>query len=426
MKIIIYEKGMNLVRRPETVFSSKVEEAVGRIVSTVIKKGDVAAVAATKKIDGIVLTQADLKVAPETIAAAADLASAPLVRALKKAISNIRKFHVKQKPKSWQFSPETGIKLGQIVTPLDAVGVWIPGGEAPLVSTVLMCVIPAQVAGVPRIVAAIPALQGALNPGIAMALKLLNITELYQMNGPAAIAALAYGTQSIAPVDSIVGPGNAYVQCAKRMVFGRVNIDMIAGTSEVAIIVDASVNAHFVAADMIAQGEHSGDNPVDCIVTSKKVALAITDALKIELAKAPRGKIARKSLDTLGRIIVVKNVLEAAELSNQLAPEHLQLLVQKPRELLKHIRHAGSIFLGAYTPVSLGDFYAGTNHVLPTGTTARFSSPLGVYDFVKMSGVTEYSEKALIKHGRNVDAIALAEGLPGHGRAVTIRTGKKV
>jgi histidinol dehydrogenase len=345
-----------------------------------------------------------------------------LVEIIREAAENIRFFHEKQKRESWITYKEDGTMLGQKITPLDAVGVYVPGGTAAYPSSVLMNVIPAQTAGVMRIVLISPPnRKGTLPAGVLVAAKELGIEEIYKSGGAQAIAALAYGTETIRPVDKIVGPGNIYVALAKREVFGDVDIDMIAGPSEIVVLADQTAKANEVAADLLSQAEH--DVLASSVLVTDSMALAESVSAEVtrQLETLPRKEIAGPSIEQFGFIYVAESMDEAINAVNELAPEHLEVLTEYPVELLNSIRHAGAIFLGRYSSEPVGDYFAGPNHVLPTNGTARFSSPLNVDDFVKKSSIISYSEKAFQNSAHKIAAFARLEGLEAHARAIEER-----
>jgi histidinol dehydrogenase len=425
MKILFYRSGREVGCGTTGSALDNVEPQVRRVIAAVRRDGDRALASYTKKFDGVSLSVKKMRLAPRLIAAQAAQVDAGFMQSLRAAIRNIRRFHQRQRARDWRVSQGRGLACGQVARPLDSVGIYVPGGKAAYPSSVLMNVIPAQIAGVARIVIVTPPRRLLTNPYVCAAIHELGVTEVYGVGGAQAIAALAYGTRSILRVDKIVGPGNVYVQCAKRLVYGTVDIDMIAGPSEVVVLADERANAEYIAADMVSQAEHDEEARAVCVTSSRRLAQEVLLALGRQAAAAPRARIIRQSLNDHGQIIVTRTLAEAIAVTNQLAPEHLEIMTKNPRAVLKKIRHAGSIFLGDYAPVPLGDFFAGPNHVLPTETTARFFSPLGVYDFVKFSGVTECSREALRRCGRQVMRLAAVEELPGHARAVEVRIGKK-
>jgi histidinol dehydrogenase len=344
-----------------------------------------------------------------------------VVHALRDAIRNVRVFHERQLEKSWTIEPAEGVSLGQRITPLERVGVYVPGGTAAYPSSVVMNVVPAQVAGVERIIVTTPPRTLAENPAVAAALLELNVTEVYAAGGAQAIAAMTFGTETIPRVDKITGPGNKYVAAAKKLVFGVVGIDAIAGPTEVVIIADDTARADFVAADMLAQAEHGEDASAMLITTSESLAMKVVGEVEEQLESLPRREIATASLKQYGGVIVVESLEEACSIVNELAPEHVELITSDDEAIAAQIRHAGAIFFGAYSPEAVGDYVAGPNHVLPTGRTARFSSALGVYDFVKRTSLLRYSEEAFASVADSVAVLAESEGLAGHARSALIR-----
>jgi histidinol dehydrogenase len=395
--------------------------AVKSIVEDVRKNGDRALLKYTKRFDGISLKT---PLIPEKrIKEAARNVEKDLLRALRIAEERIRRFHERQKERSWSYK-DNGAVLGQIIRPIERVGVYVPGGRAAYPSTVLMNVIPAQVAGVKEIAIVTPTPQGLLNPYVSAAIDMLGVREVYSIGGAQAIAALAFGTEGIKKVDKIVGPGNIYVALAKKLVFGVVDIDMIAGPSEVLVIADRFQRPDFIAADLLSQAEHDENASSVLITSSIKLAREVQEEMKRQLKLLKRKDIALKSIKRFGALIVTKDLVEAASIANMIAPEHLELMIKEPRSLLPHIKHAGAIFMGRWTPEPLGDYVAGPNHTLPTAGTARFSSPLGVYDFIKRSSLLEFTEKGFRKLAPLVETIAGVEGLDAHARTIRVRIGK--
>jgi len=395
--------------------------AVKSIVEDVRKNGDRALLKYTKRFDGISLKT---PLIPEKrIKEAARNVEKDLLRALRIAEERIRRFHERQKERSWSYK-DNGAVLGQIIRPIERVGVYVPGGRAAYPSTVLMNVIPAQVAGVKEIAIVTPTPQGILNPYVSAAIDMLGMREVYSIGGAQAIAALAFGTEGIKKVDKIVGPGNIYVALAKKLVFGVVDIDMIAGPSEVLVIADRFQRPDFIAADLLSQAEHDENASSVLITSSIKLAREVQEEIKRQLKLLKRKDIALRSIKRFGALIVTKDLVEAASIANMIAPEHLELMIDEPRSLLPHIKHAGAIFMGRWTPEPLGDYVAGPNHTLPTGGTARFSSPLGVYDFIKRSSLLEFTEKGFRKLAPLVETIAGVEGLDAHARTIRVRIGK--
>lgn len=374
----------------------------------------------TKCFDGIELD--DFKVSEAELAAQAALADPDFVVAMQNASHNIEVFHQAQVQSGYRLDKEYGIYLGQRVLPLDSVGIYVPGGRAQYPSSVLMNAIPARIAGVKRIVMITPpSKEGGLHPNIAAAAKIAGVTEIYKIGGAQGIAALAYGTQSIQKVDKIVGPGNIFVATAKKLVFGTVDIDMIAGPSEILVIADKDANPAYVAADLLSQAEH--DPMASAILVSDNVEMI--EKVNVELAKQvellPKVDIAKASLQAYGTSILCDDLSQCVEISNQIAPEHLELMIQEPMTYLDQVKHAGSVFLGYYTCESIGDYFGGTNHVLPTSGTARFSSALGVDSFIKKSSFLYYSEEAVKTYGSQIVKMAQEENLDAHANAVKVR-----
>lgn len=412
-----------ILARGDNLDMSKVESAVAEILSAVKKSGDEAVREYTKKFDGCELE--NFKVTQKEIDAAFDAVDPYFVETLKTAAENIRAFHEKQKREGFEIVKPDGTVLGQRIMPVLRAGVYVPGGTAAYPSTVLMDAIPAAVAGVSEIVMVTPPdRNGNVKPEILAAAKVAGVTEIYKMGGAQAIAALAYGTKSVRRVDKIVGPGNIYVAAAKKAVSGFVGIDMFAGPSEILIIADGGANPEYLAADLLSQAEHDKLASAVLVTTSEEVAVKTAAALERRLADLPRKDIAGISVENNGKIIIVKDLKQAAEISDALAPEHLEIMTENPEEVLKDIRNAGSVFLGAFSPEPIGDYFAGANHTLPTSGTARFSSPLGVDDFTKRSSYIKYSEVALKANGERVADFAEREGLSAHARSITARLKK--
>jgi len=419
MKIVKVDQQISLKRSIETGTSEQ-QAVVKKIIADVRARGDEALKAYTEKFDQVQLDS--FLVNEQEIEEAYGQVDEQFIAIVREAAENIRTYHAKQLRPSWMTTEENGTILGQKITPLDSVGVYVPGGTAAYPSSVLMNVIPARVAGVKRIVMVSPPdEQGKLPAAVLVAAKEAGVKEMYKVGGAQAIAALAYGTESIASVDKITGPGNIFVALAKREVFGDVDIDMIAGPSEIAILADETAKANEVAADLLSQAEH---DPRACsILVTPSIRLAEEVALEVEnqLRVLPRRDIASCSIADYGAIYVAADMEEAVETVNQLAPEHLEVMTENSMALLGKIRHAGAIFLGRYSSEPVGDYFAGPNHVLPTNGTARFSSPLNVDDFQKKSSVIIYSETALQEHGAKIAAFARMEGLEAHARAVETR-----
>ncbi|HDN94936.1 MAG TPA: histidinol dehydrogenase [Nitrospirae bacterium] len=405
-------------RASGSVKEDDVQKLVKKIIIDVQKNGDKAVIKYTKKFDSVELKK--ICATKKEIESAAKKVDLDFMKVLKTSTKRIRKFHEKQKESSWQFT-EDGITLGQIIRPLERVGVYIPGGKAAYPSTVLMNVIPAQVAGVTEIALCVPNLKGRIDPYVAAAIKLLGVTEVYKIGGAQAVAAMAYGTKTIKKVDKIVGPGNIYVAIAKRMVFGQVGIDMIAGPSEILIIADKTANPAFIAADMLSQAEHDEMASSILVTDSRPLADKVETELTKQTKKLIRKEIAKKSLRNYGAIIITKNMDNAADIVSRIAPEHLEIMTKKPAGLIPKIKNAGAIFLGQWTPEPLGDYAAGPNHTLPTGGTARFSSPLGVYDFIKRTSLLNFSKSGFMGLAKTVETFADVEGLEAHGNTIRER-----
>jgi len=413
-----------IINRGETA-TDEVAVIVKEVVEKVRKEGDPALLAYTEKFDRVALTLKDIKVTQQEIRDAYVQVDPKKVDALKLAAANIRSFHEKQKISSWVNQEADGVILGQLARPIRSAGVYVPGGKACYPSSVLMNVIPARVAGVEQLIMCSPVPGGKLNPYILIAADIAGVSEIYKIGGAQAIAAMAYGTATVPKVDKIVGPGNIYVATAKRYVFGQVDIDMIAGPSEILVIADDSADPSFVASDLLSQAEHDELASSILVTTSRTLAEQVNAEVERQLANLSRKEIARKAIDRFGAIVLVKDLHEAADVSNSIAPEHLELAVEKPFDLLALIKNAGAIFLGHYTPESVGDYIAGPNHVLPTGGTARFFSPLSTDSFMKKSSLIFYTKEGLDKVGEAVMQIADVEGLEAHGNTIRIRMAKK-
>lgn len=393
---------------------------VADIIADVKENGDTAVKAYCAKFDKAELTS--LEVTPEEIQEAISQVEPEFLDILREAAENIRFFHSRQVRNSFVIADKPGIVLGQKITPIEKVGVYVPGGTAAYPSTVLMDTIPAKIAGCPQLVMVTPpGRDGKVNPAILAAASIAGVNRIFKVGGAQAIAALAYGTESIPKVDKIVGPGNAFVAEAKKQVFGRVSIDMIAGPSEILVIADGKSNPVHVAADLLSQAEHDKLASAVLVTDSEELALAVQAELERQLPLLPRQEIARASIENNGKIIVAETLMAGIEIANEIAPEHLELQVDDPFSYLDAIQNAGSIFLGRSCPEALGDYFAGPNHTLPTSGTARFSNPLSVDDFVKKSQFSYYTPEALAKAADKIAAFAEKEGLRAHGRSVTIR-----
>jgi histidinol dehydrogenase len=414
-----------LARGEET--GKEVEQVVLDIIADVRERGDAALLDYTRRFDRLEADSvAALQVTEDEFNEAFARVQDVDIAALKLAVERVARFHEKQKRESWLSTEEDDLLLGQMVTPLERVGIYVPGGKASYPSSVIMNAIPAKVAGVAEVVMVAPTPGGEINPHVLVAARLSGVDKIFRIGGAQAVAALAYGTTTIPRVDKITGPGNIYVATAKKLVFGRVGIDMIAGPSEILVVSDGSGNPAHVAADLLSQAEHDELASSILITTDRAFGKRVAAEVASQLAQLSREAIARVSLEKYGAIIVAGNLDEAITFSNRIAPEHLELAVANPFEILPRIRNAGAIFLGHFTPEAAGDYLAGPNHTLPTGGTARFFSPLSVDDFVKKSSVVYFSEAGLNRLGKEIIRIAEMEGLEAHGRSVSIRLGKGV
>jgi histidinol dehydrogenase len=401
--------------------SADVEAVVRAIIDAVAARGDAALKELTLRFDKLDLDHIGMKVTPGEIAAAQNACARDTLAALELARDRIEAYHRRQLPRDDRFTDALGVELGSRWTAIEAVGLYVPGGTAAYPSSVLMNAVPAKVAGVPRLAMVVPAPGGTLNPLVLAAAKLAGVDEIFRIGGAQAVAALAFGTDSIAPVAKIVGPGNAYVAAAKRMVFGRVGIDMIAGPSEVLIIADETGNADWIAADLLAQAEHDASAQAILITDSEPLADAVERALEGQLARLPRRTVAGASWQDFGAIIVARGFDEALPLVDAIAPEHLEIATVDAEALAQRIRNAGAIFIGAHTPEAIGDYVAGSNHVLPTARSARFSSGLGVLDFMKRTSLLKCGPEQLRALGEAAMALGTAEGLDAHARSISIR-----
>ncbi|WP_445505569.1 histidinol dehydrogenase [Niallia sp. 03091] len=419
MKIVNGGEGI-FIKRSVDSGTEEQRTIVKQIIENVRTNGDAALKEYTEKFDRANITQ--FLVSAEEMEAAFNDVDDEMVSIIKEAAENIRSYHTNQLKPSWMVTKENGSILGQQVTPLDSVGVYVPGGTAAYPSSVLMNVIPAHVAGVKRIVMVSPPNEdGKLPSAVLVAASVAGVKEIYKVGGAQAVAALAYGTESIKEVDKIVGPGNIFVALAKREVFGDVDIDMIAGPSEIAILADDTAHANEVAADLLSQAEHDTRASSVLVTTSAKLAEQVALEVEEQLSTLPRKEIAQQSIEDFGLIIITETMDEAVDTINTLAPEHLEIITENPFELLGTIRHAGAIFVGRYSSEPVGDYFAGTNHVLPTNGTARFSSPLNVDDYQKKSSVIYYSKQAYDENAGKIAAFARLEGLEAHARAIESR-----
>ena len=417
-----FARQFSAIRERSASASPAVEAQARKIVEAVRRHGDRALLDFTNRFDGVRRSARQLRVSEAEIDAATRTLSPAALRALRTAARRITAFHRHQRQASWRYRDGSGFTLGQQITPLRRVGLYVPGGHGSYPSSVLMNAIPARVAGVPEVIMVSPVGAGGDNPAVLAAARIGGVDAIYRIGGAQAVAALAYGTATVPAVDKIVGPGNAWVQAAKRQVYGVVDIDKIAGPSEVVVIADTSTPAAFAAADLLAQAEHgSGDECAVLLTPSKRVAEAVRAAIALQLQALPRRAAIARVLRRRGALVVVKNLNEAIELAEQIAPEHLELLVADAARWVPRIRNAGAVFAGIDAPAALGDYAAGPNHVLPTGGTARFSSPLGVYDFVKRTSVIGAGKRALRMLAPAITTLAELEGYQAHAAAVRVR-----
>ena len=410
-------------QRAEAV-PAEIEESVKAIIADVRQRGDAALFELTAKFDRLELSADTLEVTEEEIDTAMAAVSVAAMTALQLAAERIADYHAKQKQETWLSTDEDDVLLGQLVRPLDRVGIYVPGGKASYPSSVLMNAVPAKVAGVEEVIMVVPMPGGEINPHVLAAARIAGVDRIFKLGGAQAVAALAYGTDSVPRVDKITGPGNIYVATAKRLVFGQVDIDMIAGPSEILVINDGSGTAAHIAADLLSQAEHDELASAVLVTSCKQMAFEVQGEVERQLQQLSRETIARQSIDDYGAIILARDLDEAIAFSNRIAPEHLELAVDNPFVLLPQIRHAGAIFMGHHTPEAAGDYLAGPNHTLPTGGTARFFSPLSLDDFVKKSSIISFSEKGLQRLGPEIVQIAELEGLEAHGKSVSIRLKK--
>ncbi len=403
---------------------SHIETTVKDIIADVRLRGDTALFELSSRFDHIDLSADNIEVSEAEIDSALAAISSESLAALQLAADRIATYHRKQKQETWISTDEDDVLLGQMVRPLDRVGIYVPGGKAAYPSSVLMNAIPARVAGVAEVIMVVPMPGGEVNPHVLAAAKIAGVDRIFKLGGAQAVAALAYGTDSVPRVDKITGPGNIYVATAKQLVFGQVDIDMIAGPSEILVINDGSGVAAHIAADLLSQAEHDELASSVLVTSSEEMAIAVQKEVEIQLQQLNREAIARQSIDDFGAIILAEDLTEAIDFSNRIAPEHLELAVDDPFAILSAIRHAGAIFMGHYTPEAAGDYLAGPNHTLPTGGTARFFSPLSLDDFVKKSSILSFSEKGLQRLGKDIVHIAELEGLEAHAKSVSIRLEK--
>ncbi|MDX6531008.1 MAG: histidinol dehydrogenase [Blastocatellia bacterium] len=409
------------IRSRNVAFDAELLSEVSAILQEVRTRGDLALIDYAARFDGCVLQVAELRVDEQDLRRTAARVESKVLDAIREAIRRVRAFHELERQRSWSVETEPGVILGQRITPIERAGLYVPGGTASYPSSVVMNVVPAQVAGVDRVIVATPPRTLQENPAVAAALVELNVTEVYAVGGAQAIAALAFGTETIPRVDKITGPGNRYVAAAKKLVFGVVGIDSIAGPSEVVIVADDSGRASYIASDLLAQAEHSEDASAILLTTSHALAREVVGELAIQIAKLPRAEVIKKSLARYGAIIVVDDMDDAYAIVNDLAPEHLEIMASDEEAIASRIRHAGAIFFGSQTPEAVGDYLAGPNHVLPTGGAARFSSALSVNDFLKRTNTMKFSAAELKRTAPMIAALAHAEGLDAHARSVLIR-----
>ncbi|MDY6268133.1 MAG: histidinol dehydrogenase [Selenomonadaceae bacterium] len=396
-------------------------ELVRMIVSDVRNDGDKAVMHYTKLIDKVDLTPENMLVSEEEFAAAEAAADPAVVESLRKAAANVRRYHEEQKPNSWMTYRDQGSILGQSIIPLDRVGIYVPGGTAAYPSSVIMNAVPASVAGVGEIIMMVPPKNGKINPYVLIAARAAGVKKIYKIGGAQAIAAMAFGTETVPRVDKITGPGNIFVTLAKKEVYGHVDIDMLAGPSEILIVADKTADPVYTAADMLSQAEHDPLASSIVITDDEQLAENVAKEAEQQLAKLPRREIAQASIDRNGLIVVADDILQAMRFANVSAPEHMELLVDQPFQLLPYVRHAGAVFLGAYSPEPLGDYFAGPNHVLPTGGTARYYSVLNVETFMKRTSIISYTQPALEAVSDDIIRLAETEGLGAHANAIRLR-----
>lgn len=409
------------IKERSVSFDAELMSVVSDIIEEVRRRGDAALLDYTARFDNMRLKSEHLRVDEATLRESAARVDARVLEALRASIDNIRVFHERERVVSWEMESARGVRLGQRVTPVESAGLYVPGGTASYPSSVVMNVVPAQVAGVRRIVVVTPPRTLSETPAVAAALLELGVTEIYCVGGAQAVAALAYGTETIARVDKITGPGNKFVAAAKKLVFGAVGIDSIAGPSEVVVLADDTARADFIAADLLAQAEHGEDASAVLLTTSETLAHEVRAEVARQAQELTRRRIVARALEDYGAVIVVRDIEEACVVVNDLAPEHLELMVDDEEAVAARIVHAGAIFFGMHTPEAVGDYFAGPNHVLPTGGAARFSSALGVEDFIRRTSIVRYTREELKVTGRMIAALAAAEGLDAHARSALIR-----
>ncbi len=417
---------VELIKRRSVALDAGLMAEVAVIVDDVRRRGDAALVELTDRFDGVRLMPGEFRVGEEALRQSAARAGDEVLAAIRESIRNVRAFHEREMEgaRGWEMETREGVRAGQRVTPVERAGLYVPGGTAAYPSSVVMNVVPAQVAGVARLVVVTPPRTLAESPAVAAALVELKVSEIYSIGGAQAVAALAYGTETIPRVDKITGPGNRYVAAAKKLVFGAVGIDSIAGPTEVVIIADETARADFVAADLLAQAEHGEDASAVLVTTNGELAAGVAAEIARQVETLPRRAVVEESLKQFGAIIIVRDVEEACALVNELAPEHLEIVARDEAGIAARIRHAGAIFFGAHTPEAAGDYLAGPNHVLPTGGAARFSSALGVNDFLRRTSLLRYTPAAMARAAPLIDTLARAEGLDAHARSALIRLGE--
>jgi histidinol dehydrogenase len=409
------------IKERNVAFDADLMSQVAAIICDVRSNGDAALIGYAERFDGCLMESGDLRVSVDSLRKTAALVDGSVLEALREAIRRVRAFHEHEREYSWVLDAPNDVRLGQRVTPIEHVGLYVPGGTASYPSSVVMNVVPAQVAGVERIVVATPPRTLQQNPGVAAALVELNVTEVYAVGGAQAIAALAYGTETVPCVDKITGPGNRYVTAAKKLVFGTVGIDSLAGPSEVMVIADETARASFIAIDLLAQAEHGEDASAILLTTSRELALEVLSEVATQMSHLSRAAVVEKSLAAYGAIIVTADTEEACVLVNELAPEHLEIMTHDEDRIAWQIRNAGAIFFGEHTPEAVGDYLAGPNHVLPTSGAARFSSALSVRDFIKRTSMVKFSAPELKRTAPMIAALARSEGLDAHARSALIR-----
>jgi histidinol dehydrogenase len=409
------------IRERSVAADAALTSVVAEIIEEVRRRGDAALLDFTARFDGVRLRREDLRVGEQALRESAARVDARVLEALRASIRNVRAFHERERVESWEMETGRGVRLGQRVTPVESAGLYVPGGTASYPSSVVMNVVPAQVAGVRRIAVVTPPRTLSETPAVAAALLELGVTEIYQVGGAQSVAALAYGTETIPRVDFITGPGNKFVAAAKKLVFGAVGIDSIAGPSEVVVLADSSARADFVAADLLAQAEHGEDASAVLVTNDSDLAARVAAEVVGQVETLPRRKIIARSLADFGAIFVVGSLEEACDVVNELAPEHLEIIARDEDEIAARVRHAGAIFFGTHTPEAVGDYFAGPNHVLPTGGASRFSSALGVHNFLRRTSIIRYTRDELNETARSIAALAEAEGLDAHARSALIR-----